>query len=305
MEKMPARRVWRGVWFPLAFALANPSISADTKVSSALFDRGVIFYESGNVQLMGKIFTNVPASEMPTYVWGSGVKEDGMIEVRSSTGSLLSTIVDNDIFLTGGLFTGQTSFPGQIRFEKQAGGTIASFSTDGRMYVAGTVSGSSTCYAPVTELTKWNDNSAVRVDDNCYNYANNHATYTFAQPGRATGSTAGSMTVAAVRAVAIRDGLSYVGDAFPGNAYTCSGNRALVFLTVTAPAATNKDYHWYRLDKAQGKWTHKPGGTPATDKDASGNLISNPLTANRNYGSYNYTENGGFYCTCGGNANIR
>ena len=68
--------------------------------------------------------------------------------------------------------------------------------------------------------------------------------------------------------------------------------------------AQGVDYHWYRLDKADGKWTHKPGGNPSTELDASGNGISNPLTANRSYPFANYTENGGFYCTCGSDANI-
>lgn len=45
------------------------------------------------------------------------------------------------------------------------------------------------------------------------------------------------------------------------------------------------DYHWYRLDK-DGKWSHKPGRTPATNLDNSGNLINDPRTADRG----NYTE---------------
>ena len=40
------------------------------------------------------------------------------------------------------------------------------------------------------------------------------------------------------------------------------------------------DYHWYRKGP-DGMWTHKPGGTQATNLDNSGDLISNPETADR------------------------
>ena len=49
-----------------------------------------------------------------------------------------------------------------------------------------------------------------------------------------------------------------------------------------------------------GAWSHKPGSTAATNRDNSSNPISNPLTANRGI----YTDNGGFYCTCGSIAAI-
>ena len=38
------------------------------------------------------------------------------------------------------------------------------------------------------------------------------------------------------------------------------------------------DYHGYRLDE-NGMWTHKPGGTNATNLDNSGNVITDPRTA--------------------------
>lgn len=57
------------------------------------------------------------------------------------------------------------------------------------------------------------------------------------------------------------------------------------------------DYHWYRLDN-NGRWSHKPGNTPAKDIDASGNPITNPETANRDYsgdGGPNYSQFCGYY----------
>jgi hypothetical protein len=54
------------------------------------------------------------------------------------------------------------------------------------------------------------------------------------------------------------------------------------------------DYHWYRLD-SNGRWSHKPGNTDATDVDASGNLITDPKTADRDYGRYNYSTFCGYF----------
>lgn len=53
------------------------------------------------------------------------------------------------------------------------------------------------------------------------------------------------------------------------------------------------DYHFYRQD-SNGYWSHKPGGTPVTNRDASGRLIYDPALADRNYsdknGALNYTN---------------
>ena len=55
------------------------------------------------------------------------------------------------------------------------------------------------------------------------------------------------------------------------------------------------DYHYYRLND-DGYWTHKPGYKPSTMYDASGNKISNPELANRNYGRLNYSDFCGHFC---------
>jgi hypothetical protein len=56
------------------------------------------------------------------------------------------------------------------------------------------------------------------------------------------------------------------------------------------------DYHFYRQD-SNGYWSHKPGGTAVTNRDASGRLIYDPALADRNYsdknGALNYTN----FCT--------
>ena len=54
------------------------------------------------------------------------------------------------------------------------------------------------------------------------------------------------------------------------------------------------NYHWYRQD-SNGLWSHKPSHTAATDLDASGNPISNPETADRDYRS-TYGINYSIFC---------
>lgn len=40
------------------------------------------------------------------------------------------------------------------------------------------------------------------------------------------------------------------------------------------------DYHWYRRDE-DGTWSHKPGSTPISTTDASGNIIYDPQSCDR------------------------
>ncbi len=44
----------------------------------------------------------------------------------------------------------------------------------------------------------------------------------------------------------------------------------------------DNDYHFYRQD-SNGLWSHKPGGQPVTNRDASNKLIYNPEFADRDY----------------------
>lgn len=150
---------------------------------------------------------------------------------------------------------------------------------------------------PSYEPWYWNDASTIQYNNNCYNYSNNHRTDTFAQPGRATGHQYTQLTVASVAAGATSDGLE------PTNAWAISPTGKDKIALVIWPGV---DYHWYRQDK-DGRWSHKPGGTKATNLDNSGALIYNPETANRG----NYTVFGGYFFTPSdpvqgqGHANIR
>lgn len=121
---------------------------------------------------------------------------------------------------------------------------------------------------PLYEPSTWNGGTVTM--NNCYNYANNKRTNTFAQPGRASGETAVDMSCAVVHAAAIRDGLEPITDP-----YDPSYKNAVAL--VVAPGA---DFHWYRRD-GFGTWSHKPGPQPATNLDNSGSPIYDPEYADR------------------------
>lgn len=140
--------------------------------------------------------------------------------------------------------------------------------------------------APPYNPAYWN-NPAYQSCNNCYNYGTDERTDTFAQPGYAHGDWPNPMACTDVGNAAIADGLAHPVE------QKCTGCTHLAALVVDPLAPT--DYHWYRLDDT-GRWSHKPGDTPATDLDASGNTISDPTTADRNYGSLNYTEFCGYFC---------
>lgn len=84
---------------------------------------------------------------------------------------------------------------------------------------------------------------------------------------------------------------------------TCSaGTPCQVFEVGAWRRRGGKDWHWLRLDKATRTWSEKRGGVGPDNMDANGNVIVNPVVAAVSWG---YPENVGFFCTCGGFANIR
>jgi len=128
--------------------------------------------------------------------------------------------------------------------------------------------------APIYEPSWWNV-PALQPVNNCYNYATNYRTDTFAQPGLAAGAQYTSFTCDAIRTASIADDLI---DS-PGADNSCPSLGHLVALVIDP----GWDFHWYRKG-ADGAWTHKPGHTPVTNVDNSGNAIVDPRTADR--GSY-------------------
>lgn len=141
--------------------------------------------------------------------------------------------------------------------------------------------------------------------NNCYNYAVNRMTNTFAQPGRASGTPGGSSCQGASGG-ALRDGARRWGNCFPFG----TGGLYLMAL-VSAPGF---DYHWYRLtevvavEEIQGEpigggespagggdegraWAHKPGRTSVRYVDNAGRVIRNVERCSR----HPYTEFCGYF----------
>jgi hypothetical protein len=140
---------------------------------------------------------------------------------------------------------------------------------------------------PKYEPAKWGGNDTYGVvcwNNNCYNYACDLRTDTFAQPGEASGQKWTLLECPNVTVAAVSDGLATHPDA------SQSGDCCHTVALVMAPG---DDYHWYRKD-ASGLWSHKPGHTPVKNVDESNSLITDPLTADRGI----YTQFCGYFTVC-------
>lgn len=150
-------------------------------------------------------------------------------------------------------------------------------------------------------------NGYVEIANNCYAYAINNQVvpgsnwlWARQQPGAYSNSFFDNVfTEKAIRLAAISDFAEY--ESVSGTSMTF----AAIDRYATCPAGTYKvalvidnsstdgngpDYHWYRQD-ADGFWSHKPGITKLSDKDASGNFIIDPQLAARG----RYTIFAGYY----------
>ena len=125
--------------------------------------------------------------------------------------------------------------------------------------------------APLYEPGWWNNDPTRLGCNNCYNYSTNYRTDNFAQPGMASG-VSHNTTCPTVIPAAVADGLINA----PNAHNRCPAEGHLVALVM----APGYDYHWYRKGR-NGYWTHKVGGSPATNLDNNSNLIPDPRTAAR------------------------
>jgi hypothetical protein len=124
--------------------------------------------------------------------------------------------------------------------------------------------------APQYDPAYWNNDLTRLRRNNCYNYANNQATNTFAQPGRASGQVLTALECGNVRAAAERDGLKSVPTV----------QASIPGWYVALVVWPGEDYHWYRQD-INGCWSHKPGRTEATNLDHAGKRIADPQSCDR------------------------
>ncbi len=145
--------------------------------------------------------------------------------------------------------------------------------------------------------TYWNDEDNV-YRSNCYGYALNliatntsdpYAGWLF-QPGYKAGEEYTSLTTSAI-IDAVEADMEVFGRTIRSSSYSeRPGEDEYKIALVIA----DNDYHWYRQDSS-GYWSHKPGLTDITNKDASGNLITDPRTCDRDYSYADYSTWGGYY----------
>ena len=125
---------------------------------------------------------------------------------------------------------------------------------------------------PPYNPSKWNNNPTVKRNNNCYNYANDKITNTFAQPGRGSGQVGPfPPSCSGTGSAAERDGQ------IPVSSASSTPSEGQFIALVIWPG---RDYHWYRLD-SNAMWSHKPGQTAAKNTDNSGQLITDPKECNR------------------------
>lgn len=157
---------------------------------------------------------------------------------------------------------------------------------------------------PIYDPSLWNENNLIKDSHNCYAYALNDINYDLAklckkkckyinpQPGHYCGMTKRvnyKETTCDKFDKRIKcDNPNILDSTFETK---CPNGYYKIGLSVQP----GKIYHFYRQGQ-NGYWDHKDGGKEATNLDASGNVISNPEKADRNYGKINFHKWCKYYC---------
>lgn len=250
--------------------VASDQLAADHDLSSALY----LPYQPGSTGPMRELamrFLNLASTESVAM----GVAADGLEGTETLSPEVLRSYL-------GGLLGKET---GSSEADASPG-AIAAESAEMSAEAAAAV----TCMIEYAAYNPnfWNSDPNVRTRNNCYNYASNKRTDTFAQPGRGCGKIYTAINCAEVTRAALCDRLHRRYVCFPDS----EKPRYLVALVI-APGPGFVDFHWYRKN-SEGFWSHKPGGTAARNTDNSGKLITNPETCNRGP----YTQFCGYFYTC-------
>jgi hypothetical protein len=164
---------------------------------------------------------------------------------------------------------------------------------------------------------KWYPDMETILNNNCYNFATNVLTNTFAQPGDGSGMPPALddsvyRDCKRVREGAIKDGLiptanSTLGD-YKGDKSKCHYLAAMV-----GTYEFGSDYHWFRMmrpgiDKVtEPLWFHKPGSTIPLTKDFSGKPIKfkDIFYPKTKFDSGIYSQFCGLFLECGQKLTIR
>jgi hypothetical protein len=154
---------------------------------------------------------------------------------------------------------------------------------------APTVVGTHNVYDPAGDCNGNFMSSKFQVNNNCYNYACDVATNSFAQPGRKQGLLldGSNFTPQQVSLGAQKDGLIEIATHALSNEELEAKSKELppghfVSLLFSSPDANVKwpgDYHWVRRDE-NGTWSQKDGTDQVTNFDYAGHPILDPAASN-------------------------
>ena len=161
---------------------------------------------------------------------------------------------------------------------------------------------------PDFEPKLWNKNNDVQYSHNCYSYflndinqelkclcKNSECEYINPQPGHYSQNIKVNLKNTTCKLIEER-----VFDDNP-EIYKVSFNQKCPpdYYKGALTVHPHYQYHFYRQD-SNGLWSHKDGGMPVTNKDASGKLIYDPNKADKNYPKkkkpVNYSEFCNYYC---------
>lgn len=153
---------------------------------------------------------------------------------------------------------------------------------------APTVDGPFVGYDPAQDCGGAYMSFKFQPNNNCYAYACDVASNSFAQPGRMHGFLLPDPpTGPAAQEGAEKDGLQFVGDDIAAvrehGAGGAPGHYVALFISPDDTAhGWPGDYHWARCDDPVGyaSWSQKDGGDQVTDFDFAGEPITDPSTAN-------------------------
>jgi hypothetical protein len=126
-------------------------------------------------------------------------------------------------------------------------------------------------YCPDFDPWNWTGRGLPNFQNknNCYNYATNRHTGSYAQPGKGSGQIFTEFTCNDIKAAVLRDGLT------PTTLSGDCGGDCKVALMIKNAGFAGPDFHWLR-EHPDGTWSHKMGSGVPTDRDASGNTINSP-----------------------------